>query len=238
MTYQYITYSHKGKRAQNEDSFFPKNGEFHNNLFCVCDGIGGHGDGDLASSFITQKLPDHLPQHLQSATSIELAIRQTDAQLKAYAKKMGNEKMGSTVALLKFDQDRAWLGWVGDSRIYHMRDQQIMFKSKDHSLYQLMLDGDYLSQDEASDFPMKNVIYQALGPRGTRLKPSIQQIDEVDHGDVFLLASDGVFEAWDDMELAYLCAGQFEECADSLYKGCLQKSKDNFTFTLVKALLQ
>ena len=235
MRYHYITYSNKGKRDQNEDNYFPHQGQKHDNLFFVCDGIGGHGNGDLASAFIADHLPNHLPKELQSAVSIELAIHKTDTHLKSYARQLGNEKMGSTVAMLKCQADHAWIGWVGDSRIYHLRDQQILFRSKDHSLYQLLLDNDSISQEEAQTYPMKHIIYQALGPKGTQLNPSVETIENIQPDDVFLLASDGVFEAWDDMELAYLTNRGLDELASTLYTRCLDKSKDNFTFTLVQA---
>ena len=238
MKYSYITYSNKGKRKLNEDSYFPQNGQNENNLFFVCDGIGGHGHGDLASAFITKQLPTHLPNQLNSPLSIELAIHKTDTHLKSYARQMGNDRMGSTVALLKCQDNHAWIGWVGDSRVYHIRNGQILFRSKDHSLLQLLLDNEDLSEREADSYPMKHVIYQALGPKGTRLNPSVERIENIEHDDVFLLASDGVFEAWDDMELAYLTNQNMTDLADQLYARCLERSSDNFTFTLVKALSQ
>lgn len=236
MKYNYITYSNKGKRAQNEDNYFPQKGQKHNNLFFVCDGIGGHGNGDLASAFVAQQLPTHLPNNLESAKSIELAIHKTDTHLKSYARQMGNDRMGSTIAMLKLQNDHAWIGWVGDSRVYHIRNRQILFRSKDHSLLQLLLDSEGLSAEEADTYPMKNIIYQALGPKGTRLCPSVEKIEGIQHEDVFLLASDGVFEAWDEMDLAYRTHQKIDNLATELYDRCLKLSKDNFTFTLVKAL--
>ena len=237
MHYSYITYSNKGKRQRNEDSYFPKNGTNHNNLFFVCDGIGGHGDGDLASAFITDYLPAQLSQNQSFSEEILVdSFKNTHTDLKRYAMQVGNLQMGSTIALIKLNSTKGWVGWVGDSRIYHIRNGQVLFKSKDHSLFELMLDNGKLSAEEADNYSMKHIIYQALGTHGTAMNPSVAELKDIQEKDIFLLASDGLFEAWSEEELVDLLKNDSQASAKILYERCLQNSNDNFTFTIVKAV--
>jgi len=237
MEYLYTTYSHKGKRARNEDAYFPVNGVNDSNLFFVCDGIGGHGDGDLASAFIKENLPNQLKScNNLTQESLVQVFEKTDIDLKRYAMQVGNLNMGTTVALLKFTESKGLIAWIGDSRVYHFRNGEVLFKTKDHTLFQLMLENEKLSENEARDYPMKHVIYQALGSHGTPLKPSVVEVENVVHDDIFLLASDGLFEGCTEDEIIDTIKASEKNAADILYKRCLSNSKDNFTFTLVKAI--
>lgn len=228
------TISAQGKRKRMEDDFYPHKNQEHNNLFMVCDGMGGHGDGDLAAAFVQMQLPLELFGLSQvSASNMKAAILQTDAKLKFYAQQIGNPKMGSTVAAIQILENEALVGWVGDSRVYHIRNGEILFRTTDHTLMELMLENGEISEDEVIDFPLKHVIYQAIGPVETRVNPSVEKIKNVLPGDVFFLATDGVFEAWNDDELAQLFVHKNCAFAVEINEKCKTISNDNFTFTIL-----
>jgi protein phosphatase len=231
---KHVTVSKQGKRKKNEDDFFPHENQQHNNLFMVCDGIGGHGDGDLAAAFVQMQLARELNEVQQvSAKIIKQAILKTDEKLKYYALQIGNPKMGSTVAAIQFLEERAVIGWVGDSRVYHFRNGQIRFKTTDHTLMELMIENGELSQAETKDFPLKHVIYQAVGPIDSKIKPSAIELTDVMPGDFFFIATDGVFEAWNDQELEQLFLHENADFTQELTEKCNRLSKDNFTFTII-----
>ncbi len=235
MRYTYYTCSHKGKRARNEDDFFPHPKQQHNNLFFVCDGLGGHGDGDIASAFVQQNLPLELNRSAEKNTDVlNDAILKTHHNLCRYALQAGNLKMGSTVAALQFYKNNAFVGWVGDSRIYHIRNGRVLGKTKDHSIYQLMIDNGQIMNEEIIDPSLKNVIYQALGSDGKRIKPSNYVAENVAVGDVFVLATDGVFEALNEEELIMISAKTGQSKMDEIRELCELKSTDNFTCMLIE----
>ena len=230
----HISISEKGKRKKNEDVYYPLNGEVGENLFFVCDGIGGHGDGDLAAAFVQLQLPEIIAkQNTFSKAAIEASLIETNASLMRYAHQVGNLHMGCTVAVLQLEDDSAIIAWVGDSRVYHIRGEEILFKTKDHTLFELMLENEELSPEEALNFPMKHVIYQALGPKNNSLKASIESVENVLPGDMFLLVTDGVLEAWDEKDLVKSIHNGGLKSVDEIKSRCALLSKDNYTFTLV-----
>jgi serine/threonine protein phosphatase PrpC len=235
MTYTYHTVTHPGTRAKNEDDYYPRNTTSNSDLFIVCDGLGGHGDGDLAAAFVANRLGKELRKinELDGDQAIE-AFNRVDEQLFRYAVQVGNTKMGSTAAFIKLNGKKALLGWVGDSRIYQFRNGQLCFKSTDHTLVELMQQNGQLSEDESKDFPMKHIIWQAIGPHSRPLQPSIE-ISDVEPGDRFLLATDGLTNSCDENYLSELIMQDEEKVVQALHDRCQQVATDNFTFTVISA---
>ena len=104
-------------------------------LFLVCDGVGGANKGEVASSLIC----DHFPSHFNNSKTEIIHDRINDSI--AYVKKQLIEYvsantecqgMASTFTMLFINKDKCYVSWIGDSRIYHIRDGKIIFKSKDH----------------------------------------------------------------------------------------------------------
>ncbi len=236
MVYSYKTVSHIGKRAKNEDDFFPREHGVNTDLFIVCDGLGGHGDGDLAASFVA----DHLALELKkmktlNADKARKALFKVDTNLKRYAQQVGNPKMGSTAAFIKTTSQSALIGWVGDSRVYHFRNGQILFRSADHSMAELFLQNGQLSAEDVDTFPLKHIIWQALGQHHSDLQPALEYVPEVQSGDRFLLATDGLTNSCDDTFLSELLMQDPDAVMTTLTEKCTKTATDNFTFTVITA---
>jgi len=230
----HISVSEIGRRKKNEDSFFPLTGEESNNLFFVCDGIGGHGDGDLAAAFVQLQLQDEISRSVLSASALHDALLETNSKLKRYAQQVGNLQMGCTIAVLQLQDDNALVGWIGDSRIYQFRDGEILFRTKDHTLYELLRETESFYSETELDENLKNVIYQALGPKNGSLKPSLEVLKNVQKGDIFLLCTDGLLEAWQEKDLQNIIKQKGMASAEEIRGKCALQSKDNYTFTLVE----
>lgn len=236
MIYTYQSVTHPGKRVKNEDDFHPRQSTTQNNVFIVSDGLGGHGDGDLAATFVT----DQLAAELQKLETLEgdhaiSALRRVDKRLHQYAQKVGNIKMGSTTAFVKFDKKCALVGWVGDSRIYQFRNGQIRFRSTDHTIAELMHQNGKLSKEESENIPFKHIIWQAMGTHHGTLQPSIELIPDIEPGDRFLLATDGLTNSCDDNCLSELIMQHERDAAAALHERCEKIAHDNFTFTVIRA---
>lgn len=179
--------THVGKvRLLNEDRFLdaPEHG-----LWAVADGMGGHHSGDRAASAVIQALAALADRGDISRQSIERALNHANSHVRNDIAKAG-ATCGSTVAGLWLESDRALIFWLGDSRVYRMRGDELELMTHDHSLVQELLDRQLISLEQASSHPQANVITRALG---VHAEPSIEwRSVEARDGDRFLLCTDGL----------------------------------------------
>ncbi len=178
------------RRKVNEDSLLVRT---ERGLWAVADGMGGHEAGDVASSKVTEsllELPDaeDLDQLVESAVA---ALKKVNQDLIALAGAQESEKsIGSTVVGLAIADGQFRCFWAGDSRGYRVRDQQIVQLTRDHSLVQDLVDSGMLQPDEAVDHPNSNIITRAVGVAQELRVDTVS--GDVQRGDQFLLATDGV----------------------------------------------
>lgn len=188
------------RRKVNEDSLLVRT---ERGLWAVADGMGGHDAGDVASSKVTEsllELPeiDDLDQLVESAVA---ALKKVNQDLIALAGARETEKsIGSTVVGLAIANGQFRCFWAGDSRGYRIRDRQIVQLTRDHSLVQDLVDSGMLQPDEAVDHPNSNIITRAVGVAEELRVDTVS--GDVQRGDQFLLATDGVTRLIDDAELA------------------------------------
>lgn len=172
-------------RELNEDTF-----GYHDNLFVVADGMGGHQAGEVASAIAVETiLKADLTGDLKTALQKTMA-----AANQAILKEAGQDKdlsgMGTTVAVLYVDGERAYVTNVGDSRVYYLSGSNLKQITHDHSLvYELVKSGE-ITIEEAKTHPQRNILTRALGSN-EMLETEISEI-EVAIGDKFLLCSDGL----------------------------------------------
>lgn len=209
--YQPLAIHELGKRANQEDSIYPIMGKATDNdrLFLLCDGMGGHEHGEVASQSICKSLSSFLLQHAVAFEGLEDKLL-SDALVYAYEEldKLAiagdTRQMGTTLTLLCFHSNGCTAAHIGDSRIYHLRPSShtILYKSRDHSLvYDLYQTGE-LTYEEMKTFPQKNVITRAMiaGDRN-HPKPDVIHISDIQPGDYFYICSDGMLEQMEDEEL-------------------------------------
>lgn len=225
-------FSQQGKRKNNEDCL-GKNDV----LFTVCDGMGGHNYGERASAFVVeQMLNKNDTLCALSKTDIQHQLNDVQVSLnKLLEDEPELEKMGTTFTGIFRTQDVWYAAHIGDSRIYLFRPaEQKLWHTWDHSLVGELMRTHEITIEAGRFHPMSNRISKAIIAQKER-KPtsaSIVNIDEIKKGDIFLLCSDGVVEAWGDWELAQLFADKsltFEQKCEKLAKQCDDLSKDNNT---------
>ena len=192
-----------GKRDNQEDSL----AQWNNRLFVLCDGMGGHEKGEVASQTVTQSLVRWYKEFVNKDVAF------TDDQLlKAleYAyieldKQDGNspKKMGTTLTLLYLHTHGIIAAHIGDSRIYHIRpDVGVLYQSRDHSLAFDLYQAGEISLEEMSNFAQKNIITRAMTPgKDNRVRPDIIHITDIEPDDYFYLCSDGMLEQMSNDEL-------------------------------------
>lgn len=232
-----------GQRTNNEDSVFP-NSEINsslNNLFLVCDGVGGHAKGEIASDLVCSQLARYYEQErieVSTPEQIERGIQFVENQFDSYMlSNPDSSGMGTTLTLLHLHRQGASLAHIGDSRIYHLRGGEILFRTKDHSLVQTLVDLGEITEEEAVHHPNRNQITNAIqGASVRRAKPSQHSITDLRAGDLFVLCTDGVLESVTDEDLRSFSREGYEvdTIALKMRRLCEGHSRDNFSAYIIK----
>jgi protein phosphatase len=202
-----------GQRPNQEDSII----QWNNRLFVLCDGMGGHEKGEVASQTVCQSLATWFEQNVnpdkpftdnQLREAIEFAYQQLDQ----YAD--GNPKqMGTTLTLLYIHAQGVTAAHMGDSRIYHIRNSsspserlsEVLYQSRDHSLVFDLFQAGEITYEEMATFPQKNLVTRAMTPgEDNRMRPDIIHITDIQPGDYFYMCSDGMLELMPNDELVTL----------------------------------
>jgi PPM family protein phosphatase len=235
------------RRANNQDSVKIVSAEDEaswqqrGHLLIVADGMGAHAAGELASKLAVENIP-HLYYHdreLAPHDALRAAITQANGEI--YRRGMANQDfqgMGTTASVLALLPQGAFVGHVGDSRVYRLRDGCLEQLTFDHSLQWEVRRNHRISED--SDFARmipKNVITRSLGPN-SQVTVDIEGPFPLQKGDQFLVCSDGLTGQIPDEELAELMHELSpEEGAQVLVDlANLRGGPDNITLILVRVL--
>ncbi|MBQ8047086.1 MAG: serine/threonine-protein phosphatase [Prevotella sp.] len=234
-----------GKRSNQEDSLYPPAGsrDQESPFFLVCDGMGGHEHGEIASQMVVKAFATSLNAHwdgeMFTDEIFQNALNEAFNSLDTINDNT-RHRPGTTLTFLCFHRGGAYAAHLGDSRIYHIRPskKEILYKSRDHSqVYDLFVSGE-LTLDEMKDYPHKNIITRALMPHlERRPKAGIAHMADIEEGDYFYLCSDGMLEKMDDDELVDILA---QPCSDQEKKEMLleatKENKDNHSAYLLNVL--
>lgn len=238
------------KRAHNEDALcvVPELG-----LYMVCDGMGGHAAGEVASAKAVEvvereiakngvvledfKRKDTPATREKLQALVERSVQRACHEIHSLANSdAGKAGMGTTLSMLLVTGDKGVMGHVGDSRLYLHRDGRLHQLSEDHSYLAEMLKSGKMSKDEAKRSQFGNVITRAVG---------IQQSVQVDTllfdllpGDTCLLCSDGLHGYTPDNEELGTILGRKDGQAipDALVALANERGgKDNITALVIRA---
>jgi len=233
-----------GRRQNNEDHLCA---EPELGLFAVADGMGGYEGGEMASRLTVEALtaffrrnvadadctwPFGIDRQRSFAENLLLqAVRLAHADVAA--RRAGPlERMGSTVAALAIAGDLAVVGHVGDSRVYRLRDGTLAALTRDHSVYNDLVERG-LSLPPKAESGYGNMITKAIGIEGGDA-PDLRT-ESVEPGDVFLLCSDGLNEGLDDRQIAArLPRPPAAACRALIEDAYAAGARDNITVVVVR----
>lgn len=202
------------RRTVNQDTIFHQTGQTSTGdnvgLFLVCDGMGGHQGGEVASRIavdtITAELADLFtsnddytaPSLSTLRQKITTAVGKANTQIRQYAQKHANRTpdLGTTLTLMIIYGPNAYIINAGDGRVYGWRNGQLTQITRDHSLAALLAEGGVIDQTKIARHPQSHVILRALGIED-QLKVDVYNW-EIQAGDKLLLCSDGLWKAFEN----------------------------------------
>lgn len=232
---EFIHITDDGKqREHNEDCVgfvepaSPEQAQSHGWLFALCDGVGGHDHGEVASSTaIEQMRAGFREAPAAEPLSSMLARLAKEANLRVYETgkqaSPGGSNMATTLVACALRYDRMAVAHAGDSRCYLIRGGRAVLLTKDHTVANEQAKLAVLSSKEAADSPMKHMLVRSLGlDLFTTAEVSEHQIEP---GDVVLLCSDGLHNSVGGSEMAAL-AGQPEANLNTAAKRLVALAND------------
>lgn len=189
-------------RELNEDHYLvdPELG-----LYLVCDGMGGHAAGDVASKTAADTVRGYLQSrrdviaavregrtsHDEAAALLRHGIQSASAAIHAMGVKDRSKKgMGTTCVALLVLNGKGIMGHVGDSRLYLSRAHQVYQLSEDHTFVQQAIRRGMLTPEQAENNPHQNIVTRAVGPSPSVLVDTL--VFDIIPGDTLLLSSDGL----------------------------------------------
>ena len=229
-------------RATNEDSFLiyhlDRRSSKNNILVVIADGVGGHVAGRLASEKCVSKIKDEISKKIttQKPLLLKNAIQSAHEHLRNLIRDNPRlEGMGTTCTAVWIEKDEAYVGHVGDTRAYLVRNGNPVQITEDHTLVQRFVKKGIITEEEAESHPDRNLLTQALGVC------NFLQIDifhvPLQEKDVLLLCSDGLHDLVDNSEMASIVSMYSAEDATKRLVDLAKKrgGYDNITAIVIKS---
>lgn len=203
-------------------------------LYGVADGMGGHKGGEVASTSARDDLLRELEGKTPSVAALSGAIEEVNRQI--YHQQEHDDAltgMGTTLSVLWMSDNFVYIGHVGDSRVYLLRDGEFKQMTLDHSLVEQLVREGVLTEEEAQNHPMRNIITRAIGTDESVEVDVV--VEERRKGDLWLACSDGLHGLVDNRQMRdALRQYAPEKAADVLLKAALDAGgRDNVTLVIV-----
>lgn len=217
------------KRKANED--WLDTFECCNGLVAVvCDGMGGHVGGQIASHLAVDAIRRFLENN-QCANAGEAITDACNAANEAILQRAAMQPeltgMGSTCVMLIVKDGKVYIGSIGDSRVYLVRSKKIRQLTTDQSYVQMLVDMGQISKEEAEHHPRKNEITNALGMPDMRPATVLETPIIAEAGDCFILCSDGLSGMVDDSTIARIASNQTGMSQRERVEALINKAKKN-----------
>lgn len=200
----FAMFTNAGDRPVNEDAVGCfTNGSNH--CFVLCDGLGGHGMGDVASNLVkdvfqdqflkTDDMVNFLGQTFSAAQEILMM-----EQVEKHAKR----KMKTTAVALVTDEKTAYIGHIGDSRLYVFNKNKVKTRTLDHSIPQMLVLSRDIKENEIRNHPDRNIVLRVMGIEWEEPMYELMAPMPLKKCQAFLLCSDGFWELIDEKEMCTL----------------------------------
>jgi len=236
-------------RPSNEDSY---GFDLLHGVFVVCDGMGGHAAGEVASKIAVDTVLSYFRDKEPLAADASLVDAPLGAQMLSDAVNKANESileyadghstasgMGTTLVAARFIDGKFTIAHVGDSRIYLLREGALLQLTEDHSLVMEQVRRGVLTLEEAKKSAAQHIITRALGTEETT-PPDLAEFPAQD-GDILMLTTDGVLRHLEDDQIHEILANTqpLQAACDRMIESTLDAGgEDNATCVLIRVKLE
>ena len=233
-----LGFSKRGRRNNNEDYILYSEKDVPDSRFIIlCDGMGGHGHGEVASQTVAEATFDYLKGLAKieyEAEDLQNAINVALTTLTAVDTFDDEKAMGTTIVVAVVNRMNVLVGHIGDSRCYLFDENGVKkFRTKDHSKVAEAIEAEILTEEEAFTNSHKNILTRSIisGKQDVTIDVDILTIE---NNDRMLLCSDGLNDAMRDSEIASCLINRSIDDALGIFDSeCDAKSHDNYSIILV-----
>lgn len=176
-------------------------------LALVCDGMGGHNAGEVASAIAVETISTYISENFGKVSNellLEAAFAMASDRIDEQAELNPDAKgMGCTCVMVLGVRDHIWVAWAGDSRCYQVLESEIDQLSTDHTVVQELVDQDLITPEQAAIHPYRGRISRCLGHGKNKGNPTIREFPFPPDANV-MLCSDGLSDVVRDEDLIAL----------------------------------
>jgi protein phosphatase len=233
-----------GQRANQEDFIYPSGTglQLTSDLYILCDGMGGHEKGEVASETVCRTMSAYIKSHpredgLFDETDFQKALDAAYDALDA-EDTSAEKKMGTTLTLVKYHAGGCFIAHIGDSRIYHIRPatRTVLYVTRDHSLVNDLVQLGELTPEQARHSKQKNIITRAMQPHQNRRDPAdCCNLTDLQPGDFIYMCSDGMLEISRDADIVEILS---KDAPDSekieVLRNLTRDNRDNHSAFLIR----
>ncbi len=239
----YFSFCEQGVRGNNEDFIYPATAGKNDRIFVLCDGMGGHGHGEVASETVGMAVYRFLEVQQADVFTEEMLREALDFAVeeleKADSFDDNERRMGTTLVVVVLNEFEILVGHVGDSRCYHFSHSgELLFRTTDHSQVAEAVRLGLITEDEAFNHPKKNILTRCVQAKGeNKIEMTIDRLKRTDDGDILLLCTDGVNDALRDADIERIVrvnAGNLNACAEAVKTECGKTSRDNYSALFIE----
>ncbi len=229
-------------REMNQDDYYLSDSLDEVQLYMLADGMGGYNGGEIASQLAIQTAKSYIENNFKEIEKDKDSIIQLIGSSMEYANMVVYEKskenkelegMGTTLEICLIYNNKAFIGHVGDSRIYRIRKDFMRKLTQDHSYVQKLVKDGTITQEEAIHHPQKNMLMKALGCNAF-VEPDVM-VKGFLKDDIFVMCSDGLTNLVAQEDIFRLAKKDIEQAPKELVEIANQNGGyDNITVVIIK----
>lgn len=229
-------------RENNEDYFYISSSLDEVQLYILADGMGGYNGGEIASKLAVQTAKNYIENNFKDIEKDKDSIIQLLGSSMEYANMVVYEKakstpelqgMGTTLEICLIYNNKAYIGHIGDSRIYRVRKEFIRKLTQDHSYVQKLVKEGTITKEQAEHHPQKNMLMKALGCNAF-VEPDVM-VKGFLRDDIIIMCSDGLTNLVEQETIYEMASKNIEQATKDLVQ--LAKDRggyDNITVVIIK----
>lgn len=212
-------------RELNQDYYYISSPEESIRLYILADGMGGYKGGEIASRLATESAKNYIYDNFDGTEKQRDDILKLIKDAIIYANMVVYEKskkekeldgMGTTLEVCLIYNNKAYIGHIGDSRVYRIRKGIIRRLTKDHSYVQQLVEDGKITREEANTHPKKNMLTKALGCT-PYVEPDIRARN-IEKNDILMMCSDGLTNMVGEEQICEIIKNNPSTAADELVK--------------------